>query len=268
MSHQVSQSHRRSGFTLVELLVVIGIIAVLIGILLPTLGNARRQANRIVCLSNQRQLASALFIYATENKGAIPPSPNWENASLTWKAYYDPAIFGVRTEPECKDNWWGLGYLFVMRTIKDPKTFYCPDMIHPVFTYPTGWESPEKVSLSLQGIKILGYLYRVFGQQSAGLTAQDVQEVRNLKLGKMKNKALSMDIIVQSNYAGGTWPHKKPNGVNAAYSDGHAEFVEVSAKDLKSALKFYTVHQSDNYVFLFFKALDTKDFTALRLKFP
>ena len=62
----------RKAFTLVELLVVIGIIAVLISILLPTLRGVRRQANQLQCSSNMRQLSMAMLMYIQDNKGRLP----------------------------------------------------------------------------------------------------------------------------------------------------------------------------------------------------
>jgi prepilin-type N-terminal cleavage/methylation domain-containing protein len=67
---------QRKGFTLVELLVVIGIIAVLIAILLPSLQRARDQANRTQCMSNMKQLTTGWLQYATENKFRIMSANN------------------------------------------------------------------------------------------------------------------------------------------------------------------------------------------------
>src|SRR5947209_6730816 len=91
---------RRIGFSLVELLVVIGIIAILIAMLLPSLSKARASALRVQCMSNLRQLVNAEMLYVQQNSGYLT-YPNW---AVTLQ----------------DTNYWMIGWLYTQGMTSDP----------------------------------------------------------------------------------------------------------------------------------------------------
>jgi len=94
-------SSPRSGFTLIELMVVVAVIGILAALLLPALAAAKEKGRTIKCLSNMRQLAIALETYAGDHEGKTPPrslSPYW---TLPLHPYYqDVAILKCPSERE------------------------------------------------------------------------------------------------------------------------------------------------------------------------
>ncbi len=89
---------RKRGFTLVELLVVIGIIALLVSLLLPALNKARQAAQTVACLANLRSCGQAMQMYASQYKGFIPGSGNTSGRHL-WKSVGGKAVIETTVPP-------------------------------------------------------------------------------------------------------------------------------------------------------------------------
>ena len=89
-----------AAFTLVELLVVIGIIALLISILMPAISRVRQSAQQIACSSNLRQLGQSVFMYASDYKGSFPPiMTSYDNYGVGAPVHFVyPGVYGALQE--------------------------------------------------------------------------------------------------------------------------------------------------------------------------
>lgn len=237
-----AKAQASSGFTLVELLVVIGIIAVLIAVLLPALNKARRSAMDIKCLSNLKQLHLMLVFYANDNRDQVP---------LGFVGGQKQANYlGYRSTP-AGATWYKatmLGYLNEARLVKVPQAFYCPRQRLEAVQFNTDGNPWRNVGDDPADPRIagkntaFGYACRpvrawTTSTGAAGTIGFDLprewDDVTNTivsptkntfpKLSKFKSKAILADYtsFPQQLLRG----HEK--GVNVVYGDGSGKYVPI-----------------------------------------
>ncbi len=222
---------RRGAFTLVELLVVIGIIAILIAILLPTLSNARKQASRVACASNMRQMGIINVMYADMFHGFVP--------------------IATRSQNKQSDYWFNAGegrltqfgfYYYANLLNASPSVAFCPVETNTLHTFNTPPSNPWPPTDSGPKVRA-GYSMRADfrmqwisgGFSSSGLPVYNLKVDRfltsnpatfqiNVAMPKMrdfKNKAIMTDVLRSAN---DMLNLGHGNGYNVLRSDGSVRF--------------------------------------------
>jgi prepilin-type N-terminal cleavage/methylation domain-containing protein/prepilin-type processing-associated H-X9-DG protein len=200
-------------FTLVELLVVVGIIAVLIGILLPTLGRARESARRAQCLSNLRQTSLAFRFYALNNRDQVPLGYRVNTKQFNSMVYSSTAARLVL-----------FGWLYTEGYMKPPQVFFCPSENDPrsMFATPDNpWPPGPDGNPAAQVYSGYGCRPEIDIPDNPAMLAT----ISMPRLNRFKNKAIFADLTALP--ARVNTRHRV--GINVLYGDGSAKWIDRKA---------------------------------------
>jgi prepilin-type N-terminal cleavage/methylation domain-containing protein len=236
-----------SGFTLVELLVVIGIIAILVAFLLSALQKARESAAVVRCAAQLRQVGQGIHIYAAENKGSAPKS--WLDMTIDGTPSGSPFSYAVSFADVGLNHLQyytaatgayvsGLGLLYSTGALPDARVFYCPSA-RPGGTYSYEAQAqssvgPRHTFLPTKSVGV-GYWYRYsLGNARAGVYRVDPSDPARIvyhypsKLASLQkfSPAAAWDVNTNNGSAAGNDdPMLHRNGYNILSYDGSVHFM-------------------------------------------
>jgi prepilin-type N-terminal cleavage/methylation domain-containing protein/prepilin-type processing-associated H-X9-DG protein len=231
-------STSRRGFTLVELLVVIGIIALLVSMLLPALQRARAQASMVACAANLRQQGHAIQLYAAENKGRFLPAPltNVRSEFFSGLTHLDhPQFFQYVPGIYLKENYGvnvcpsdvflnnvnlaqrGTTFARMFSGIRDVRYSYFMNDRLPRYAFPV--YTPAETGNSTVGMG---------GQIVARFNPRNIRGLRDasqtLYLGETAAAALlSPEVVDQRNFR---FDHGRRDRMNILFCDGHVHSLQ------------------------------------------
>ena len=228
---------RRSAFTLVELLVVIGIIAVLVAMLLPALQRAREQAVVVACQSNMRQIALASLNYATNNRDYLPINGQYwrsNNPALGRARMSSPIVtYEVKANGKPFEVQYAvqIGLLLATKYMQSAEGCYCPTGLDdPDFGYnsfPKPW--PYAIAPTYRSSYSYNPYYNDNGRIDDYYTARGQTRYGQVqafpRVSKFpKTKILLMDLVNEAKQAMHRGRGSRP-AWNVAFIDGHVETV-------------------------------------------
>lgn len=216
---------RLAGFTLVELLVVLSIIALLLVLVLPAVNRALDQARRGACLSNLRGLGVAITVFSSNNMGKIPTGPRTGPGSAMSAGYF--WYWNISQNPQ------GGGPFLAMEkegTIRPSQAYFCPAQRDQKFTYggAENWneQTPHRAGYTLRPSH--AHYWDTLDDIAVNIS-------RMPHLSTFAGRAIAADIFGVAYWTNdpGTSPNRSatthPHGLNVLYGNGAARWVDDEA---------------------------------------
>jgi len=253
------KKNEKTGFTLVELLVVISIIAILLSILIPSMQKARGTAKRVICGNQLKQVGAAMIMYADAYNNLMPADYAYKTNGDKEKEDHPYTLYRNDKEP------WNvlnpltgrvvplrLAYLFERKYIADPKVFYCPGTPTRQYRYesyndPSPWGTLDQKFNTREGINQWvrsGYTYYPTDPTSDKNSAWLISMSPRIYAPKEATERFdhldaTMPYMTDSIHSRGGLSHKSKidkatnkvtnAGINALFKDGHVVFANDSA---------------------------------------
>jgi prepilin-type N-terminal cleavage/methylation domain-containing protein len=243
---RLPHARKTKGFTLVELLVVIGIIALLISILLPSLNKARETANRAKCASNLHQIGLAILLYQQDNQQLYPRTiqaldtagntPTWGTGSTAAATTADPFTPGLVTVSDVSASL----FLLLRNEQIGGAVFVCPSSNAQAWDFGGGsntaqnwvnWNGPSGIISNLSysyenpfaTTTAVSFGWNLKNPDSTYAIASDINPGKTPPNGTL-NPALVATNAANSQMRLGNSLNHDQDGQNVLYGDGHADW--------------------------------------------
>lgn len=247
-----TRQKRARGFTLIELVVVLAMIAVMAALLLPVHASVRSQSNRAKCASNLHQLGVGYNIYAQDSYGWYPITDATGNHIInqitggyyTRWIFFNGSLLGTHLNFKSGTpiNWTDFGSLYPQRLAGDGKIFYCPDLTdkHALL----GSTAYEPLLTTDSGGNVRGsYLVNFHNGNNVapdGLVHANIRTYQ--KMGDVRSRVVfGMDFFDSTQFDSSgnvttdsiNFAHSQSKGWNVMYNDGSVNFIHVPARQMK-----------------------------------